>query len=159
MLITSTSSFGFDFKGVELGKTISPGIVTDKLGPECRLKEDKYSCYGDTTIAGYDAKVLVKMSKDQEVDVISVKFPSEGYEKIRNSLITKFGKPMEVDKTEIQNGMGAKFSQEKCYWKDQGSDMVLERFNRNINEGSLFMVSESYKKEATERLSKEQPDI
>lgn len=158
-LSLSINAFAFDFKGIDIGSTIKPEALFEKFNATCDETEEAISCSGNTTIVGRSATVFVKMSKEHEVNVISIKFPTESYEDVKKALIEKFNKPKDMDNSIVQNAMGAQFNQQNCHWFDSKSSMILDRYSRNITDGSLMLISKKYEKEFTNKKAKRSKDI
>lgn len=158
-MFISSSAFGFDFKGIELGKVSSYEKVSNTLSIQCHDEDSgKVWCIGDNTIVGYKAKVVITLNVEKVVENISIKFNPENFENIANSLTKKFGKP-NIKNSIISNAMGATFNQVDMSWKDNISYMRLQKYSGSITEGSLWMVTNERMKELSSEIKKNESDI
>jgi hypothetical protein len=159
LLLISGSAFGFDFKGIELGKVSSYEAVSNALLIQCRDEASgNVICYGDTTIVGRPAKAYVSLNSEKIVENISVKFSPDSFENIADGFVKKYGKA-KIKNSVISNAMGAQFNQVRMSWENKDAYVQIEKYADKINEGSLWMITTKKMDEVSERIEKNNSDI
>ncbi len=150
LVMFSTLSFGFDFKGVELNSKANIAGIETKLNVRCSVinpcheptgcAEIVTACSGTSTLIGRDVSVYVSLEKDV-VSSIHVDFNPNDYDSIKDALVKKFGKPKSVKKSILGNAMGAKFNQIELLWEDEIGIMHFNKYSRVITKGALSMIT------------------
>ena len=78
---------------------------------------------------------------------VFMSFEPDQFESILDVFKTKYGKTVDIKEYEIQNRMGAKFSQKEVFWKNKDRVIHLTRYGNKIDEGiaSFQSIEESQK--------------
>lgn len=141
LMLLCNKSFAFDFKGIELGKPSTYENVSNTLLIQCHDEPSgAVWCSGKTTIVGDEAKAHVSINDKKIVETISVKFNPDSFENIASGLTKKYGKA-KVKNSTVTTRMGVSYNQVSMTWETKTSVMILDKYNKTIDEGSLFMVT------------------
>jgi hypothetical protein len=131
-------AWGFDLKGVELGKFATDEQVKDALGIVCRLQ---ICGAGQALIAGVGCDTAVAFNDEKQVDEIVAHFAFTKMEQIRDALVSKYGPPtQQASQTEV-SADGQKFTGWTGVWRDSaGNELTLVQFSDSLH-GSLSLRS------------------
>lgn len=160
-LIFSNICYGFDFKGLELGKRFNESELPSKnIGASCFINKSRTLCNGLTKIAGHDGDIFIATNAAQNIDAISIQFKTEYYDDILAALIEKFGKPTSTSNSKVHNSFGATFDQIVTTWKNDTGDFIrLERYGSTVIEGSVSFISKSYSDYSEGEMKKNRSDL
>jgi hypothetical protein len=125
-LLASSSAFGYDLKGVELGKYASFGQLHSALGVVCLKKCGE----GRTVIAGAQCTTAVAFNDEKMVDKIVATFSFSDFEAVKEALTNKYGKPTEHFSTPGITGNGIHLTRVTGIWRDDaGNELMLENYS------------------------------
>ena len=123
-----TSTYAYDFKGVELGAPATPEQLQSKLNIKCGAgggSRKAQICNGHVTIAEESADLNLVIGESGIVERMWFKgLRPESFTYVAPQLINKFGKPTKIEQGVIQNRMGASFEQVEYTWIDKNGNMV-----------------------------------
>lgn len=147
-MFASLNAHAFDFKGVELGASVSPNEITEKLGIKCGAGLNGIQvCSGRVTIAKASAFMILNISEMGKVYKIVMSFDSLNFEDVQDALVKKFGEPSSSDHSTIHNRAGATFNQTSDVWIDGGNKVTLERYGSTVTKSFLeFLTPEALEK-------------
>ena len=90
---------------------------------------------------------------------ITMEFPSDGYEKLREVFLVKYGEPSRLETTRIVTRPGERFDNEIVNWDGRKTSVSLERYGDSLEKGAASIFWNSYlearEKERQERLKKD----
>jgi hypothetical protein len=129
-------AWGFDLKGIELGKFATNEQVHDALGIVCLLQ----TCgAGQTIIDGVGCDTAVAFNDEKQVDQIVARFAFTKIEPLREALVSKYGPPTQLATQTEVSADGMKFRGWTAYWRDSaGNELTLVQFSDALH-GSLSM--------------------
>lgn len=120
------SAFGFDLRGVELGKFAPPGQLHSALGMVCLRKCGQ----GRTEIAGARCTTAVAFNDEKLVDEIVATFSFSDFEAVKEALINKYGKPTEHFTAQGITGNGIHLTRVTGIWRDDaGNELMLQNYS------------------------------
>jgi hypothetical protein len=122
-----TFAWGFDLKGVELGKFASHEQLHAALGIPCLLQK----CgVGRTTIAGISCDTSVAFNDEKNVDKIVATFSFSGFQDVRDALVNKYGSPTQQASQPMVTGNGLKLTRWTGVWRDSdGNELALVQYS------------------------------
>ncbi len=125
----------------EINTLLSEVYFTDANMVNCRITfpfEDRE--FGATTIAGISTKNLIYHFIDNKLFKITALLPQNGFYKLKQSLIKKYGKPHTSVAQNYQNRMGAIFTGEKIIWENNLSKILFIEHSFILNISELYFV-------------------
>ncbi len=130
----------FDFKGIHLGKHATPHQVEDKLAIRCGVGANEVQvCNGSTTIAEEPAWLNLVIGANGIVQRIYLTLAPDAFETVAPLLTEKFGRPASIQRSVVQNRMGAKFDQLVYSWRRSGGlELTYQRYAGNLDTSSLY---------------------
>lgn len=148
-MIASAHAHGqtYDLKGYSLGGNFQEAksgewhkcdetyCLAMKLGKPMPLKV--------SSVAGIDTKYFQVGAKDRaNIDSIEARFSSNGYEIVKLALLDKYGKPSSTSESQVQNKMGASFTNEVVKWSAaDGAEIRLERYAPDLSVSTITVLS------------------
>lgn len=96
--------------------------------------------------SGYE--VLVKV-REGDIDYINLSFNSRDYEKLSDIFITKYG-PAYRDRSTVITAMGVELENESLHWSGKNMFIVLQKYDENINSGTVVVGSLSAMEKANQ---------
>ena len=142
-LFFSTLSHAGDFKIKEY--EIGLPIESYKFAYLCKPNAiGQITCYDPApslTIGGETVKkALIKFDSNEKISMIYFSFGPESFDAIKAAVSSKY-KTGRCTKSVVENGFGAKFSNENCLWKTKNEHLSLQKYTETITQGSLTLVS------------------
>lgn len=139
MLILSSPTCAFDFKGIAVGGSATPSDIQEKLGVKCgEGYENMQVCNGEVTIALAPASMNLVISPKGIVQRIALTLLPEAFDDVAPELVRKFGKPATVSRTTVQNRMGAKYLQISYHWSAKdGSEVLYTKYAGTLDRSTL----------------------
>ena len=85
---------------------------------------------------------------------ISLDFPSDSFDTIAKAMIEKYGKASRQERQTVGNRFGARFENLTLTWNVRGGgEIVVKRFDDDLDQGSVWMESAEAKREFRRRMS------
>lgn len=151
-ILVAPVSGAFDFKGIEVGAAASYEEISEKIGTRCE-RGILDGCTASVTLAEVAALMILKRAEDGVVESVTIAFPELGFAAVKNAAITKFGPPQHTENEQVQNRMGATFTNANYTWTDtRGNSVLLQRYGDRIDRSYLIYST----KRAVDRFNEEQ---
>jgi hypothetical protein len=138
----------YELKGDRLGMSLADFksrheewdlLCTSDQRPEHK-KANIVACNRESysrTVAGVETVTFQHSFIDGKLYVIDIVFPHDGYSKVRDAMIAKYGNPSSADNRTYQNRLGGVSVGENLAWRNGVSDILLgELFD--LNNSSLI---------------------
>lgn len=161
LLIVSQNVFGFTFRGIEIGKSLNEM-------PQCQMQKnlekwsrdgypkDKTPCWTTWSVKNeYGIESLPEIdinfyncfvrTINGKIEHIEQYFHNSDADKFLTMLKTKYGKPLSVGTSIVQNKMGAKVEKKTVTWKIDGCEINFSNVFKEIDMGALIISSQKYK--------------
>jgi hypothetical protein len=145
----------------ELIRDLAPGIVAATLNFPFEEKYDRLLQKSTpvATIATVPARIdyffmrsRTNAKDDPRLYHIWVQFEVSGYSTVGDALIEKYGEPKTVEKSALQNRMGATFENVVSTWEFEHDSIVLTKFNGDVETSLLEFRDKARIVEFAERL-------
>lgn len=168
----ATSTYAFDVKGIEPGKTLGTKME-DLVGgkafcSQSQTMPDYQSCaVGDfdegrlafLSIAGTRGSVFYKVDSKGILQFFVFFFSPDGFDSVRSAATSKWGAAPHRDSGTVSNRMGATFDQETYGWDDETSSALLEKRSDRVDRSSLMIATKKYKKDIDELYKEKKKDF
>jgi hypothetical protein len=143
LALISANAFGFDLKGIELGKPATTAQIRKATGLSCDV-----ICSGLMQVAGQWIDVSFDRDRGNRVSQISSFFENGSFEAIDAAFTAKYGKPDET-RTPMESGFGAHLERIDHIWTQaDGATIQLEKYVTAIKCGLMMRSAERAKLEA-----------
>ena len=132
-----TLAWGFDLKGVELGRFATDEQIQVALGIVCRLG----NCGGGQTViaAGVGCDTAIFFDDQKRVDEIVARFAFPKFESVRDALIAAYGPPTQQALQTDASSDGLKSTRWIGVWRDsEGNELLLRQYSDALH-GTLSM--------------------
>lgn len=106
------------------------------------------------TIAEVKTELLVHHFVDGKLYRITAWFPHDGYDKVKDGLIAKYGAPAHEKTEAFQNQLGAKFTGESLMWTNGASTIMLDERFANLKTSSFVLEHRELSAKAAARKPK-----
>lgn len=159
--VSAALAQGLEFKGTPFGspqQTFTAAhyesgdlkcdeILGGELGDvTCRLKK--------TTYAGERVEQINAYFYNDRLSRISLNFPAASFDAISKAMVEKYGKPSRQERQTVGNRFGARFENLTLRWNmKDGGDIVVMRFDDDLDTGSVWMEAAEAKREFRRRMS------
>lgn len=150
------STFALEIKGLKVDQPVDCVAI--------KALETRSGTFFDACTAGrsswytevqfLNGKALLHLSQSQDKVLLSVTISELGsfnFADVLDALTVKFGSPTSLEKSVIQNRMGASFDQIETRWVDGDEKIVLTKHGATIGRSSLLYFG----KEAGEEMKRE----
>jgi hypothetical protein len=157
--LACSSAFALDIKGLKVDQPVDCVAI--------KAMEMRSGTFADTCTAGgspwytetqfLNGKAMMRLSQSPEKALLSVAIGDYGsfnFNDALDALTVKFGPPTSLEKSTIQNRMGASFDQIEATWVDGDEKIVLSKHGTTINRPFLMY----YGKKAGENLERERAE-
>ena len=114
------------------------GVATG-ISSECGRQVFEDLVFGGGTLGSYYFAL-----RDGTVESVTARFHRNGYETVREALITKYGKPTSRSTDSVQTNAGATFSREAVIWEHQNGRIVLLERSSKIDESTATLSTSKY---------------
>lgn len=138
----------FEFKGIQFGDSLprSKGFLRGN-GLGCH--EDKQvassqfcSDYAiDARLANVPVGSQFRRYLDGRLIELGMPFNSEKYDEITEVLTARYGEPASTVRDQIQNRLGANFTNETKKWPFADGELALERYGDSVTDGDMTATS------------------
>jgi len=135
----SGSAFGFDLKGVELGKFASHEQLRGALGVVCIGKCGP----GRVIIAGVECTTAVAFDDEKKVDEIVAVFGLQNFEVINTALMHKYGLPTKTLTTPIITAGGNHLTGVTNVWSDNAGNVLSIENYSDATHGRLMLATQA----------------
>ncbi len=152
MIFSSAAFAQLEIKGIQVDKAAdcqyiaSLEVRSGKFMNSCERNSPEF--FKKVSFLDKTADMWVMLTPTGLVKALSVS--NFEFDKAFSSLSAKFGEG-KVEKSTIQNRMGAKFEQTTVIWIDGAVTLKLSKHGARINEPSLMLVGEEWLKESNEK--------
>jgi hypothetical protein len=135
--------------GIRLGMTINEAMAASG-GLQCKQQRCFYFPVGPNppTMGGAVVKHIAVQLFDDSVAAVLVTFRENDYERVMAAAAERFGKPQNVQRSEIQNRLGAKFEQITTLWSEMGRSLIASRYSGDLDSSSLMLMSKQFHEES-----------
>jgi hypothetical protein len=131
-----TLAWGFDLKGVELGKFASHEQLHAALGIPCVLGK----CgVGHTVIASANCETSVKFNDEKMVDEIVARFSFGDFQLVASALTSKYGPPTEHGSNPIVSATGNNMTRTVAIWRDADGNELAVVDHADVVHGELVL--------------------
>ena len=148
LLGAACPSLALDFKGVVVGAHSTPESVESELGGDSKTVhcgsglDGMQICNGYTTVAGAVAKLNLVIDSGGQVIRIDLHFPSAFFERVEEAVLEKQGKPLKTDRSQVQNRMGATFTNISHQWIAKNkTTLTLTKYASGLDSSDLYFGS------------------
>lgn len=150
-MLTAGPALAFEFKGIPLGGTMAsfkaahPAFSCMVEVPCDTLSVGIYDegARAALSYAGVAADSISARFIDSKLAIVTIRFKPGGYRQIVEALAEKYGPPT-IERSELQNRMGAKFDQEVATWESSAGRLEVKRFGMTLEMGVLSMASKAW---------------
>jgi len=129
------------FRGIDFGTNESTARKT--LGIQCIDSEGNRLCGGPAKIGDVDITNTFLFLKDKLVQV-SMTFDSDKFASIKAVFIEKYGEPMKVKKTTVQNQNGDNLEKESLAWESDKVMVFLTRYSSDLTRGLASIATQDW---------------
>lgn len=102
------------------------------------------------TLAGAQVKSWVMLMSNGALSMVMARFPASEFDGVVAALTEKYGRPKSIEKTSVQNRMGASFPQIEITWRQDGTTLVAKKLDLNIETMSVQLTSDESAARAVE---------
>jgi|SRR5271165_2051395 len=138
-IFLSASAFGFDLKGVELGKFASHEQLRGALGVVCIGKCGP----GRVIIAGVECTTMVAFNDEKMVDEIVAVFGFQSFEVINAALTHKYGPPTKTLTTPTITDKGVHLMRVTNVWRDDAGNVLSIENYSDATHGRLVLATQA----------------